>query len=101
MELGLVTVAIRNASPAPSLRFYGTGRIAGDAPGLVTVGGIPAARRIHLHDAITHLRVARTISRGDGSWSFENLDASRLYYVIAFDHEGRFNAVIRDRVQPV
>jgi hypothetical protein len=83
-------------------RFYGAGRIAGDLPsGLVTVAAVPAKREVMLFTARCRKLVATTLSAADGRYSFDYLDASRRYVLVAFDHELQFNAVIRDNIAPV
>lgn len=80
--------------------FGGDGFIAGADPGLVTVAGAPSARRVHLHDQITGRRIGSTVSGADGTYRFDNLNPARRYYLLAFDHQHIFNAVIRDNIQP-
>lgn len=79
----------------------GKGFIAGTMPGIVTAGGAPARKRVHLFDQPTGRRVSSTLSAEDGTYRFDNLNPARLFYLVAFDDERRFNAVIRDRIQPV
>ena len=86
------------ASTATANQFaYGTGFIAGT----VKVEGAPSARRVRLYDWRTAQLIAETWSADDGSYRFERIDAARLYFVIAFDHERLHNAAIADIVTPV
>jgi len=97
----VVNLFVRSAMIGRPSAFAGGGIIAGNSPGLVTVAGAPAARAVHLRDAQTHRLVARTFSAADGTYRFESLNPDRRYYLVAFDHARRFNAVIRDGIQPV
>ncbi len=85
---------------AALLDFAGNGFIAGIAPGIVTVAGAPARRRVNLHDAITGRRLGSVVSAADGTYRFDGLNPARRYYVTAFDHQQVFNAVIRDNITP-
>lgn len=78
----------------------GNGVIAGTAPGLVTVAGAPAARRVLVFDAATNRLAARVGSNGDGTYRIDRLNGRRRYTVIAFDHQSVYNAVIRDNITP-
>lgn len=82
------------------VRLNGNGFIAGQDPGIVTVGGVPGRRRIDLYDKQTGRRVQSTVSDNNGGYRFENLNPDRRFFIIAFDHELRFNAVIRDNIRP-
>ena len=96
-----MTVAIRNtAAPARARRFLGTGFLAGKDPAVVTVAGAPAARKIQVREKATHTLVEQVVSGTDGAWRVEFLSVNRRYYVVAFDHEQQFNAVIRDNIKP-
>lgn len=78
----------------------GNGFIAGIAPGIVTVGGAPASRRIEVIDIQTRRTVASTVSAADGTFRINNLNPSRRYRVLAYDHQLVYNAVIRDNITP-
>ena len=86
--------------PGPRLSTFGSGYIAGQAPGLVTVAGAPARQRVFLYDKATHERLSVTSSALDGTYRFDYLDPARRYYLTAFDSELQFNAVIRDNITP-
>jgi len=79
----------------------GHGYIAGTTPGLLTVNGSPAAREIFLIDRVTWTVMQRTTSAPDGTYRFSNLDATRIYDVIARDFAGVYNDVIRARITPM
>ncbi|HSH26743.1 MAG TPA: hypothetical protein VK972_03080 [Wenzhouxiangella sp.] len=85
----------------PNQRFRGKGRIAGESPGLVTVGGAPSQRKVLCMDSASHSVVSISHSAPDGTYRFSNLDPSRRYYLVAFDHTETYNAVIRDNITPV
>jgi len=97
----VVSLFVRSALIGRPPAFAGDGIIAGNSPGLVTVAGAPAARAVHLRDAQTHRLVARTFSGTDGTYRFDDLNPDRRYYLVAFDDSRRFNAVVRDGIQPV
>ena len=88
-----------NRSGSP-IRTNGPGYIAGEDPGLVTVAGAPASRKIEVYDIATGILVATTASAANGTWRVDNLNPARRYRVIAYDHQLVFNAVIRDNITP-
>lgn len=88
---------IQRAHRAP---FAGRGFVAGQAPGLVTVGGAPAARRVVLIDSLTLKPVARTWSAADGTYRLNGINPNREFTVVGFDHFEIYNAVIRDGIKP-
>lgn len=94
--------------------YSGDGRIAGDPPagtgapdGRVTIGGLPVSRRVVLLLNSSLLRVGATVSAADGTYEFTGLRTEMepgvpvFYSLIAYDDEGVYDAVIRDRVAPV
>ena len=81
--------------------FSGKGRIAGDSPdGLATVAGAPAKVPIRVVHRPTNMVAGFTISDANGNYEVANLNPDELFYVIAFDPSGQFNAVIRDNITP-
>lgn len=85
------------------VRWYpgiGPGRIAGQAPGLVTIGGAPGSAKIRLYERETGRLVWSTVSKADGSYEFRNLSI-RPYVLVAFDPDERFNAAVMDNITPV
>lgn len=78
----------------------GSGYIAGEDPGLVTVAGALAARRVRCIDSLTGKVVGEQASSSDGTYRFNNLNPARKYILIAFDHQLVYNAVIRDNITP-
>lgn len=94
----------------PSLAYAGDGLIAGIAPGLLTVDGLPAARTIRVFDrgpagdmtALgTGAMVRQLQSAPDGTYTVSNIDRGRKYTVMAVDDEGVHNAVVADLIVPV
>lgn len=85
---------------AVSDRFGGSGYIAGESPGLVTVVTVPAQRYVELRDRLTRTVVLVVFSNSDGSYEFSNLDLDREFDVIARDYTGTYNDVIVSRVKP-
>ena len=82
------------------LALAGVGYIAGQAPGILTVAGTPAVRRIELYDELTGRLVGVTQSAANGTYRFDNLNPARTYRVIAFDNERIYNSVIRSYITP-
>lgn len=80
--------------------FSGDGFLAGEDPGIVTVAGAPASRRVFIFDRLSNQAVAVVPSDENGEWRVEYLNPARRYYVIVFDPELQFNAVIRDNITP-
>lgn len=89
----------------PDLVYGGNGFIAGSLPendldGRVTKQGEPTVARVTAFHRRVMRVVAETWSEPDGTYRLENLDPAQDYVVIAWDHTGEYNAVIRDRVRP-
>ena len=89
-----------NLQSFPGRRFTGNGFIAGEAPGVVTVAGSPARRKVALMDKASLIMTAMQVSASDGTYRFIWIDETRRYVVMAFDHQLQFNAVIRDNITP-
>lgn len=80
--------------------WSGRGFIAGQAPGLLTVGGAPAARRIRVLEQLTGKVVAETVSAPDGTYRIDGLNPNLRYMVIGIDHQRVWNAAIMDNITP-
>lgn len=81
-----------------SIWHSGTGRISGT----VKEAGTPdhaVKRRVRLHRKIDGMMLFETWSKPDGTYLFENL-MIQPYYVVAFDHTGNYNGVIKDSIIP-
>ena len=76
--------------------YYGGTR---SISGVVTVNGIPAQRKVRLHDKSNGVVVQETWSKEDGSYTFSDLDEIREYYVVSFDHPEVYNMVGKDRIR--
>ena len=87
-----------NSARAP--RYSGSGYIGGESPGLVTVAGAPASRRVILASSPTMRPIEDQLSAEDGTYRFNNLNPHRKFAVLAVDHQLQFNAVIRDNITP-
>lgn len=68
--------------------------------GTTTVNGNPAPRLVRLHDSLSGAFVSQVLSGFDGHFEFNNLDASREYYLVAFDSAKIYEAVAADRMVP-
>jgi hypothetical protein len=58
--------------------------------GLVTVDGVPAARRVRLHDQPSGRLLREGWSGADGVYAFNYLRAG-TFYVVGLDHTGQFD----------
>lgn len=81
--------------------FYaGKGTIAGTVA-IDDDPDIPVRRRVRLHLKVNGVLLKETWSDPvTGAYSFTNLRVGALFYVIAFDHTGTHNAVIKDSITP-
>lgn len=59
--------------------------IAGSGDGIVTVGGVPSQRQVHLLDAVSLQKLRTTVSLKNGHYLFSGLDATKQYIVMARD----------------
>jgi hypothetical protein len=80
--------------------FSGNGYIAGNAPAIVTVAGVPAPRPVRVLERKSLRLCGFATSASDGTFSISGLDTGRQFLVIALDNQGQFNAVIRDNITP-
>jgi len=75
----------------------------GHISGTVLVKGTPDAptvRNVRLHRQLDGVAVAERFSAADGTYSFDHIDATLRYHVVAFDYEHNFRAVIADNLTP-
>mgnify|MGYP001736196263 FL=1 len=101
----------KHASPqnqvfAPALlqhrwRNHGTGIIAGRGVGIVTVGGVPAPRRILLLERERFKVIDDQWSAADGTYLFAELNTGQDFLVLALDHKRQYEPVVRDYIRPV
>lgn len=82
------------------LASYGAGYIAGVAPGVVTVNGVPAGREIECRRRLDRAVLATTFSAPDGSYRFDWFDPAQEFDIIGRDWTGTYNDVIVSRVRP-
>lgn len=90
-------------------RWVGRGYLAGQLPADASPGSPdgrfrilnkPSIGRIVVFDRETLEPVAATISRSDGTWEIQHLEAKRRYLVVGFDDRGEVNAAVQDWVVP-
>lgn len=73
---------------------------AGTIQGTVTIENIPGARQVRLFDKRTGLVIGETWSSATGHYEFNNIDPTREYFVVAYDHLRVYNAVVQDMLTP-
>lgn len=79
----------------------GTGYIAGEGEGIVTVNGRPASRRVIAFAPKYNFKPVRsTWSNPDGTYRLANLDIQSELIVMAIDHEGLYEPVAYDGIKP-
>ena len=79
----------------------GKGRISGFVTKEGTPSDTPVSRRVRLYLDRDGVLISETWSSPiDGSYSFNNINETRQYYVVAFDHTAFYNAVIGDLITP-
>lgn len=85
---------------SPHHQYGGHGYIAGEADGIVTVKGAPAARRIYLFARPQMVCVADQWSKDDGSYQFDRLDQNAEFLLVAVDYKKQYEPVSYDFVKP-
>lgn len=81
--------------------FGGDGYISGQLPGIVSVDGSPAARRVEVRSRETGVLHSTTWSSPiDGTYRIMSLDPQREFDVIARDHNRVYSDVIIPAVKP-
>ena len=61
----------------------------------------PVRERVRLYEQLSGRLVREMISNGaTGAYSFDYVDETLLYYVVALDKEGAYRAVIADNLTP-
>lgn len=76
------------------------GYIAGTDDGIVTVGGVPASRKIYVFDAVTLKLIQTTTSLANGHYLIRNLNPNRKYLLICRDYKGDYEPYAWDFVTP-
>ncbi|WP_165006248.1 hypothetical protein [Neisseria yangbaofengii] len=84
----------------PHYLYGGKGYIAGEAEGIVTVGGQPASRRVYLFVLPSMECIADTWSKPDGSYRFDRLDSEKEYMMVARDYKKQYEPVSYDFIKP-
>lgn len=83
------------------LYFGGNGVVNGTVKEKSTPSNIPLYRRVRLIDQRSGNMVAETWSNATtGAYTFANIDRSRKYTVVSYDHTGFYRAVIADNLTP-
>lgn len=85
---------------SPHHQYGGHGYIAGEAEGIVTVAGQPAARRLYLFARPHMVCVADTWSNEDGSYRFDRLNESMEFLLVGTDYKKQYEPVSYDFVMP-
>lgn len=81
--------------------FGGNGIIVGTVKEKSTPSNIPLYRRVRLVEQRSGYVVAETWSNATtGAYTFANIDRSRKYTVVSYDHTGFYRAVIADNLTP-
>ena len=80
--------------------FGGAGYIAGEPPGIVTVAGVPAARRVRIFDRATGRAIADTFSGADGTYRIAALNPDLVLHVLGIDHTGAYPDIAITGVRP-
>jgi len=78
----------------------GIGRIAATVKVDATPTDLPVVRRVRLYRMRDGALVRELWSNADGTFSFDYIDELQRYYVISFDHNNAFRAVIADNLTP-
>jgi hypothetical protein len=78
----------------------GDGRIAGTVKEAGSPFDLAVVRRVRLHRKVNGMLIREQWSAADGTYAFNHIVRTQLYYVVSFDHLGNYNAVIKDGVTP-
>lgn len=108
--LSTVIPLVRLGSPATTPKLSRSLTIIRDANngglgvirGTVKESGMPdhaVSRRVRLHRKLDGMLMRDIWSKTDGTYEFKGI-AIQEYYVIAYDHTGNYNAVIKDSITP-
>jgi hypothetical protein len=81
-------------------QMAGKGYIAGEGAGIVSVNGVPAARKILCFEQSSLQLVRSTWSDENGNYRIPSLNTERAYMVVAVDHKGEYDPVAYDRITP-
>lgn len=76
------------------------GYIAGTGDGLVSVGGVPASRKVYVLDAKTLAIIKTAVSLDNGHYLIAGLDPNRKYLIMARDYKNEYEPSCYDNVTP-
>lgn len=80
--------------------YGGRGYIAGEAEGIVSVGGQPAERKILLFERQTFRVIRSQWSKPDGTYRFDFLNTEKEFLMVALDHKKQYEPVCYDFIKP-
>jgi len=84
---------------AEDIRGSGLGRVRGTTKDKGTPN-VPVSERTMLFRQVDGMPIRQTLSEpGTGVYSFDYIDETETYFVVAFDHNGVFRAVIADNLR--
>lgn len=78
----------------------GPGYIAGEPPGIVTVAGVPAMRRVRIFNSATGVPIADTFSGADGTYRINALSPDLVLHVLGIDYTGAYPDIVISGVRP-
>lgn len=84
------------AYAADQTQSYTGGKIAGQVKKL----GLAYPCFVSVHERVGRKMIEMKETNGQGDYSFENLNTSFKFFVMAIDPNNQFNAVIQDNVVP-
>ncbi len=80
--------------------FGGRGHIVGTVKEKATPSNLPVIRRVRLHETKSGILIKETWSDAAGNYTFAYIDPACPYYVVAFDHTGKYRGVVADALIP-
>lgn len=96
----MAVIIVGRPTRARWVELGGAGYIAGEAPGLVTVNGAPAAREVEIRHRHLRMTVDVVQSASDGTYACYGLDPAQEYDVIGRDYACIYNDAIIARARP-
>mgnify|MGYP005862991087 CR=1 FL=1 len=96
-QIGIATMAFEFFYRSRIPPYIGRGRIAG----ATAIDAVPAAALVKVFLKSNNRVVGAARSASDGNYEVGMLNTNMVVYVIAFDPDEQFNAVIFDNVVPV
>lgn len=80
--------------------YGGRAYIAGDAEGIVSVGGQPAERKILIFERQYFKVIRSQWSKPDGTYRFDFLNPDKEFLMVALDHKKQYEPVSYDFIKP-